>query len=400
MKLTDYKEIESALRNGHLHQSLYDEGKILMDRVLVTLHGEEHRTRRMIESSLFRRNFFRRYEHEIFPGILQETLDAYLTEPHCDLKDLAYRIMVNLSLQFAGIDRQDNSLEEADVLHGLLNSLGHAATLGQFSGDRTAIKAQINQALEKFTSQFYIPSRGRRQQLIDQLNRGEISEEELPRDILTVILSNKDKLDMDDDMMMRECGFFFLAGSHTSVHTTLHAVNEVLDWLQANKKTTEDIEGDLLFLQRMVLESIRLHPASPEAWRKADKDVTLDSGREIKKGDKVRLSFQECNRSEQIFGEDAAEFNAERKCPVQTPATGMSFGNGVHVCLGQNLVAGTVLRPGAEVDPDNHQYGTIANVLNKLLALGITRDPENPPRKDLQSERDIYTSYPVIFEKL
>ena len=60
-RVDTFKAAESALRQSDLRQSLYDEGGILMDKVLVTLHGDEHRLRRTVESQLFRRNFFRHY---------------------------------------------------------------------------------------------------------------------------------------------------------------------------------------------------------------------------------------------------------------------------------------------------------------------------------------------------
>ena len=114
-RVSAYHDVEHALRIADLKQSLYDEGKILMDKVLVTLHGDEHRQRRSIESQLFRRNFFRVYENEVFPSLLGETLDQFLTESSLDLKELGYRIMVHLSLSFAGIDRTDGTFEEADA---------------------------------------------------------------------------------------------------------------------------------------------------------------------------------------------------------------------------------------------------------------------------------------------
>ena len=86
-RVSAYHDVEHALRITDLKQSLYDEGKILMDKVLVTLHGDEHRQRRSIESQLFRKNFFRVYENEVFPGLLSETLDQFLTDSSLDLKD-------------------------------------------------------------------------------------------------------------------------------------------------------------------------------------------------------------------------------------------------------------------------------------------------------------------------
>ena len=46
---SSYKTIKSALVNRNLKQALYDEGKVIMDGVLLTLHGEEHRKRRKLE---------------------------------------------------------------------------------------------------------------------------------------------------------------------------------------------------------------------------------------------------------------------------------------------------------------------------------------------------------------
>ena len=83
-RVSHYYDVEHALRLNDLKQSLYDDGKILMDKVLVTLHGDEHRQRRSVESQLFRRNFFRVYENDVFPELLNETLDQFLTAQSLD----------------------------------------------------------------------------------------------------------------------------------------------------------------------------------------------------------------------------------------------------------------------------------------------------------------------------
>ena len=41
-KTSDYNTIKSALVNRNLKQALYDKGKVIMDGVLLTLHGDEH----------------------------------------------------------------------------------------------------------------------------------------------------------------------------------------------------------------------------------------------------------------------------------------------------------------------------------------------------------------------
>ena len=46
---TDYNDATQALRIKDLKQSLYDDGEVIMDKVLVCLHGDEHKKRRKLE---------------------------------------------------------------------------------------------------------------------------------------------------------------------------------------------------------------------------------------------------------------------------------------------------------------------------------------------------------------
>ena len=396
-RVSTYHDVEHALRINDLKQSLYDEGKILMDKVLVTLHGDEHRQRRSIESQLFRKNFFRVYENEVFPSLLGETLDQFLTETSLDLKELGYRIMVHLSLSFAGIDRIDGTVEEADAQHRLLIQLGQAATIGQFKGDREPIFQEIREAIDEFRERFFLPSRARRLDLLEQYRAGELGEDALPRDILTILLMHDAELAMPDELMVREVAFFYLAASHTSVHTLVHATHELFNWCEKEKETPLEVVADPHRLQRFVLESMRLHPSSPEAWRRAEAEITLADGRVVPEGDKVVVDLQTANRDTSVFGEDAAEFNPLRSIQGRISPAGMSFGGGMHVCLGMNLVAGTVLRDGEAPNPDNHQYGTITLIMKELIERGMHPNPDKPPKKIEASERDVWAIYPVLF---
>ena len=396
-RVSRYHDVEHALRINDLKQSLYDEGKILMDKVLVTLHGDEHRQRRSIESQLFRKNFFRVYESQVFPSLLSETLDQFLTGSSLDLKELGYRIMVHLSLSFAGIDRVEGTVEEADAQHRLLIQLGQAATIGQFKGDREPIFQEIREAIDEFRERFFLPSRARRLALINDYRAGNISEEDLPRDILTILLMHDEELAMPDELMVREVAFFYLAASHTSVHTLVHATNELLKWCEKTGQTPTHVVADPHQLQRFVLESMRLHPSSPEAWRRAEADITLASGQVVPTGDKVVIDLQTANRDTAVFGEDAADFNPLRTIEGRVSRAGMSFGGGMHVCLGMNLVAGTMLREGETPNPDNHQFGTITLIIKELIERGMRPNPESPPTKIEASERDVWATYPVLF---
>ena len=305
--------------------------------------------------------------------------------------------MVHLSLSFAGIDRVEGTVEEADAQHRLLIQLGQAATIGQFKGDREPIFKEIREAIAEFRERFFLPSRARRLALLEDHRAGTLSDEDLPRDILTILLMHDAELAMPDELMVREVAFFYLAASHTSVHTLVHATNELFHWCEREGATPEKIVADAHQLQRFVLESMRLHPSSPEAWRRAEAEITLASGQVVPEGDKVVIDLQTANRDTTIFGDDAAQFNPLRNIQGRVSPAGMSFGGGMHVCLGMNLVAGTVLRDGEAPNPDNHQFGTITLIIKKLIERGMRPNPEQPPTKIAASERDVWATYPVLF---
>ena len=399
IRVKEFRQIEDAFRKPELKQSLYNAGGDLFEGVLVTLHGEEHRTRRSVESRLLKRNFFRQYEADVFPKLLQDSLDRYLTSDRANFKELGYRIMLNVSLEFAGIDRQDNSEEEADTLHRLLSQFGMAATLGQYQGDdREAVRKEIREALAQFETSFFIPSRTRREELVKRLNAGELSESDMPRDILTMLVLYDDKLEMSNELMMREVGFFYLASAHTSVHTITHAIHEVFTWFESHEGDASSLAEDPFTLQKFALESLRLHPASPEAWRDSEDALTIGAELSVDAGTNVILDLQAANRDTEVFGDDAAQFNPFRERVAKLNPAGLSFGGGIHVCMGMLLVTGTILKSDDEYDPNNHQYGTITQILQAMLRRGARRDPENPPTKMQNTLRDSWDVYPLIFD--
>ena len=153
--VSEFKHADETLRLNDLRQALYDEGAILMEKVLVNLHGEEHRARRRVEIKVFRRDFFEWYEKTVFPTTLRETLSPYLATGRTDLVDFGFRVMMNLTADFSGVDRPERSPEETARLLRILRTFGKAATLGQALGDKAAIRAEIQQAMDEFDADFF-----------------------------------------------------------------------------------------------------------------------------------------------------------------------------------------------------------------------------------------------------
>lgn len=388
-------EALAALRDEHLAQSLYDEGKVIMDRTLLVLHGEEHRKRRMLEFRVFRRSFFRYYESEVFPAALAESLKPALAAGGCDLVEFGHRITMNLTADFAGVDRPLRTADETERLLRLVRLFGEGATLVHSTRDKDVVRAEVRAALEEFRVTFLEQSIARRAALIERHARGEIDETELPRDVLTILLRNEDQVDLPPDVLCREIAFYLQAGSHSTSSSTTHAFHHLLEWSASHPEDAARFRTDPLFLQRAVHESLRLHPASPVSWRKPICPVTLKNGTAAGPDDRVQIDLWTANRQVDVYGADAEAYNPHRVIPAGHEPFGLTFGTGVHTCLGRDLDGGVVAR-GA-VDPDAHQYGIITLIVRALLDAGARPDPANPPEAATHTARQNWGRYPILF---
>jgi len=393
--IATYHAANQALKQRDLRQALYDEGAVIMNKVLVNLHGEEHRARRNVETQVFRRDFFRYYEHEVLPRTLRETIDPFLRTGSMDVVDFGYRVMVNLTADFAGIDRPTRSAQETERLIDLLRLFGRTAILAHSTQDRDAIRREAHSALDRFAADFINPSVERRCALMQRAAAGDIDQSALPRDILTVLLKNQHEVDLTDDVRLREMAFFALAGAHTSIHTLGHAMHEIFTWCESHPEDWQRFENDPLFVQRAVHESIRLHPSSPVAARRALAPVRLADG-EVPAGTAVNIDLHTANRDPQVFGADAASFNPHRQLAERLAPYGLSFGLGMHACLGLNLAAGSPQK--ADTDPAQHHYGTIPMIVRILLEHRARPAPGAQPQKDTTTARDIWATYPVTID--
>jgi len=396
VNVTGYQEANRTLALPDLKQSLYDEGAVLMDSVLVALHGEEHRRRRLLEMRIFKKDFFNYYENEVLPEVINRTTAKFRALGRADLMDFGARAMIDLTADFAGIDRPLGTDEERDTLVRLLKGMGQAATLGQFSGDREPVRESIRATIHEFDERFFTPSAARRRELLAQFQAGTVAEDQLPRDILTVLLRNEDKVDLPRDMIVRETAFFFLAGAHTSVHSLTLAMHEMFMWCEQHPEDRARLKTDPLFVQRCVHESMRLHPSSPVVQRRALCPMHLPSGEDVATDDTVVIDLYSANRQTGIFGADAASFNPYRELPPIQPPYGLTFGVGIHTCLGRDLAAGVVAKPGA--DPATHPFGTVTALALALIAANVRPDPERKAEKDPRIARETFAVYPVLLD--
>jgi cytochrome P450 len=395
--VSTYEQAREAYRRKDLRQALYDEGEVVMADVLVNLHAGEHRARRRLENRLFRKDTHSRYERELFPPIVRSTLEPHVGRGSAELVSLSHEMMMNLAAETAGVDRPRGTTEETMHLYSYLMLFIEGATLAHYTGDRAAKRDEVADALSRFDDEFLAPSISRRRALLAEVAAGARDESDLPRDVLTTLLRNDDDLHLPDDVVLRETCFFLLAGAHTSATAFVRTLHHVFDLAADRPVDHERALTDLAFLQRCVHETIRLQPSSPVAMRWADEDVELSGDVHVPAGGRLIIDLMAVNRDPSVFGDDADAFDPNRELPAGVAPWGLSFGLGMHACIGQDLAAGV---DAMGRDPgEDHLFGLVPVAVRAVLDAGVQPDPDDPPVIDPDNTRGYWARYPVSFPR-
>ena len=123
--------------------------------------------------------------------------------------------------------------------------------------------------------------------------------------------------------------------------------------------------------------------------------VHLANGASAGTGDRVEIDLWTANRSKDVFGDDADVYNPHRSVAPGNEPFGLTFGTGVHTCLGRDLDGGLV--PKGTVDVATHSLGIVTLLVKALLDAGAVPDPARPPQMATYTARPNWGSYPVVF---
>ena len=383
-EVRSYADAQAVLKHPDMAQALYDAGKAVMADALITLHGEAHSKRRVVEFGVFGRGFFRHYQNEVFPAALAPVLTPYVQAGRADLVELGYRVTMNLTADLAGIDRE-GSVAETERLLKIVRTFSTGATLAHSTLDHDEVNQRVAEAMHTFEHHFLAPSIERRRALLQ-------AGEALPNDVLSKLLAN-DKLELSPEVLRREIAFYLQAGAHSTANASVHALHDVLGWVAGQPARRRLLLREPRRLQRCVHESLRLNPASPVALRRAMAPVDV-AGVELDKGDLMTVNLYEANRDKSVFGDDADTFNPERVLPAGVWPFGLSFGYGAHACLGRDLDGGIV----PKADSADVTMGIVPMMVQAFLEHGAAWIPGDPPRDDPGTERRHFGSYPVQFD--
>lgn len=109
--------------------------------------------------------------------------------------------------------------------------------------------------------------------------------------------------------------------------TTADAMSTTLHYLAAHPEARRQLEGAPDLIPTAVEEFLRFATPIQIFGRNATHDMELH-GRQIKKGDVVAISFAAANHDQSVFA------NPDECMLDRTPNRHLTFGSGVHLCLG------------------------------------------------------------------
>ena len=392
-----WQQAREAYRSKDLRQAMYDEGAAIMDDCLLVLHGDAHRRRRRVENRLFRREVFAHWERRVLRTTLDAVLAPYVAAGRADLRTLGYRAAISLTATIAGVDHDPADAEGTSRLEGFVRTFSAGATLAHSTRDAGEVRAEVQAGLEAFRAEMLTASLDRRRALLAEQAAGGIADDELPRDVATLLLRHQEALGISPEVIEREICFYLQAGAHSTADAFTHALDELFSRAGTHPEDLARAAADMAFAQRCVHESLRLNPASPVAWREPLRTVVLRDGTVLEQGSRVIIDLTAVNRDPEVWGPDAGVFDPYRQVPEGCNAWGLSFGAGAHACIGAELDGGMEIDRTAAPDAD-HLYGTVAVMVAATLAAGGRRDPHNPPVADPNTMRPHFSSYPIVLD--
>jgi cytochrome P450 len=399
-QISDYDEIVEVMRSRKFVQGSHLEvRKTIMKDVLITLDGKPHLQRRNVLNQILNDSAIADMRRlHLMPAVerciaevkaLPADKDGVIAT---DLAGLVQRCVYRMAAAVAGIDGVDD-IASADRLIAYIKSITAGFTVEWSKEPKEKVVARAAADQQAFYKEFFASSQARRAAAVERFQKGECDKSELPLDALTLMLLHKGEAWPDDESLrLREVCLFLTGGSQTTANGFSLFVLLLEDWLERHPEDRPLVLGDPNFLRRAVFESLRVSATVPARLRTATEDVTLASGRQIKKGENVALLSIPANMAnEKMFGDDADQFNPHRKGDGLAP-WGLTFGTGGHMCPGRPLVTGgRTMKAETEID------GSMVSMARAFYGAGMRLDRRGVPKQEAGSHYNNFASVPVTF---
>ncbi|MEU7168272.1 cytochrome P450 [Streptomyces morookaense] len=276
-------------------------------RNMFTAYGRDHRRLR----SLVATAFTARRTAALRPRIEQMTadlLDGLAARPHGEIVDLreeyAYPIPIQVICELFGVD--DEATREG--LRHCVDSIFHTSADPE---EVTATYARIYELLGSVVAR----------------------KREAPGDDMTsVLISARDEEDgsrLSEQELVDTLLLMIGAGHETTVNLLDNAIHALLadpgqlDLVREGKAGWNDVVEETLRCQA---------PVASLPLRYAVEDIALENGVTLRKGDAILAGYAAAGRDPGLYGDDGGRFDVTRATKEH-----LSFGHGVHFCLGAPL---------------------------------------------------------------
>lgn len=357
----------------------------LLGHVIVTLEGEAHRQRRSLEGRLFVSSLLQKHERELLPVIISKVLEPCLQSGQGDLVEIAQNVTSRLAAVIIGLDGLNTNAASTEIVY-LLSALVGGTSSAQ-SGQTPLTRPEAHSLLRQ---KYIDPSLSRRQKLIKQYQAGEISRNDLPSDLISLLLLHPEQWTIPE--ISAEVAFYAVAAVDTTATLIPHLMHELWAFIKAHPEHAPKLV-DLNFLRAAATEALRLHPVLPTLFRQNLQTIEIEGNR-FEPGEVVGLYLGRANRDESIFGPDATEFNPLRNVPPGVRRAGLSFGGGTHLCMGREVALGT---PEANRGGETELFGEAALLAQALFQHSARPAPDFVAHTPKPRERNVYHFYPIFF---
>jgi cytochrome P450 len=300
--ITRYGDLQSAMADDDAFPSsaAYERhiGPV-MGKAINCMAGEEHRRNRGLVSKAFRPALMKEFVEAFLTPVAHQLVDEFIERGEGDLvQDYTMRYALTAITRLLDLPPTDFAQQKAWV-NDLMNYPWDPE--GALEASRT------------FTEYLEPIVKARR------ANPGE----DLLSSLVTVEVDGES---LSDEEVYTFVRVLFPAGADT----TYRGLGNMLFAALTHPDTFESVKVDPRMVPRMVHEALRWEPPVAMLPRFAPSDVTW-AGSEIPGGSEVIFGITSANRDERVFAE------SERFDPGRTEKEFLTFGHGLHFCIGSHL---------------------------------------------------------------
>ena len=286
-------------------------------RALVNVDPPEHD----IEVQIVRRAFSGQYVKSLESGIrnyCKELVAGIVNKKEVDIQR-AYSLPVPLFVicKLLGIDYADAKS------HGFDSWVEENALAALYNPDDLE-KAKIAEAAQSKMLDYFAP---RLKDWSDKIERGVAEPDE--NLITRLVTAEHEGKKLTTNKILGFCGFLLVAGSATTSTAISNLIFRLAEYPDQRRKLLEDMS----LIDGAVEEGLRFDAPVHGLFRTNNEPTDL-GGFNLKKDSKVALLWGAGNL-DPSFVENPMEFNIERD--VKTNRRNLSFGYGIHTCLGSSL---------------------------------------------------------------